>query len=159
MYVCTCMYVYVYMHVEDKRKVYTEQEATDIAYASSGTVLWTNKCDLYENKPGGPHAEVLMIQDNSLPYTITDIKIKNSPCYECSQRLINYYRYYSNKPTIWIGQIWHMNDYDDDNGLLNLMREGFTIKVWNMLHFKMHGYSRVTTSYLCNIYLCTHNRL
>ena len=111
-------------------KVYTEQKAADIAYASSGTVLWTNKCDLYENTPGGPHAEVLMIQDNSLPYTITDIKIKNSPCYKCSQRLINYYKYYSNKPTIWIGQICCMNDPDDDNGLLNLMREGFTITVW-----------------------------
>ena len=71
--------------------------------------------------------------------------IKNSPCSYCSKELLNYFRGYP-KPTIYVGKIWRTGDMNDDNGLIDLMRNGFSIKVWTDLHNKVYGRSNSTAA-------------
>ena len=52
------------------------------------------------------------------------------------------------KPTIYVGRIWHLNDKNDDQGLINLMKAGFKIKVWETLHTMMYKSDPITTNYL-----------
>ena len=90
----------------------------------------------------------MFIKDRSNnPNHITTLWIKNSPCADCSRALIEYFNHYR-KPTIYVGRIWHLNDRNDDQGLINLMRAGFKIKVWETLHTKMYGSDPITTNYL-----------
>ena len=90
----------------------------------------------------------MFIKDRSNnPNHITTLWIKNSPCADCSRALIEYFNHYR-KPTIYVGRIWHLNDRNDDQGLINLMRADFKIKVWKTLHTKMYGSDPITTNYL-----------
>ena len=76
----------------------------------------------------------MFIKDRSNnPNDITTLWIKNSPCDKCSRALLEYFKDY-HKPTIYVGKIWRPNDRSDDQGLINLMKAGFKIEVWETLH-------------------------
>ncbi len=47
-----------------------------------------------------------------------------------------------------MGRIWHLGDTQDDNGLKEMMREGFKLKVWNKLHNRMYSGDTTTANYL-----------
>ena len=64
--------------------------------------------------------------------------IKNSPCADCSRALYKYFNHY-HKPIIYVGQVWRLRNRNDNEGLKNLMKAGFEIKVWETLHTKMYG--------------------
>ena len=105
----------------------------------------------YLNTPGREHAEIMFINDRpNNPNHITTLWIKNSPCADCSRALIEYFNHYC-KPTIYVGRIWHLYDKNDDQGLINLMKAGFKIEVWEKLHKMMHGSSATTTNYLSKL--------
>ena len=56
--------------------------------------------------------------------------ITNSPCSDCAQRLIKHFKSCHTKPDISIGKIYQQQKEKDDEGLQDLMKEGFNIKVW-----------------------------
>ena len=88
----------------------------------------------------------MFINDRSNnPNDITTLWIENSPCAKCSRALLGYFKNH-HKPTIYVGQIWRPNNRNDDQGLINLMKAGFKIKVWGM--FSMFG---STAKYLHNL--------
>ena len=70
------------------------------------------------------------------PDHIKALWIKNSPCANCSRALLEYFNHY-HKPTIYVGKIWQLNKRNDDQGLINLMKAGFKIRVWETLHAKL----------------------
>ena len=80
------------------------------------------------------------------PDHITTLWIKNSPCADCSRELIEYFENH-HKPTIYVGKIWHFDD-KNDRGLINLMKAGFKIKVWETLHNMMYGSNPTTEDHL-----------
>ena len=105
----------------------------------------------YLNTPGKQHAEIMFINDPS--NNLNDIKtlwIKNSPCAKCSRALLKYFESH-HKPTIYVGRIWHLKNKNDDQGLVNLIKAGFKIKVWEELHNMMYGSSTKTKNYLNEI--------
>lgn len=74
----------------------------------------------------------MFINDRSNnPNHITTLWIENSPCARCSRALLEYFKNH-HKPIIYVEKIWHPNDRNDDQGLINLMKAGFKIKVWGM---------------------------
>ena len=80
------------------------------------------------------------------PDHITTLWIKNSPCADCSRALLEYFENH-HKPTIYVGKIWR---YDDKNdcGLINLMKAGFEIKVWETLNNMMYPLHTKTPDHL-----------
>ena len=83
--------------------------------------------------------------ENSKTKYIDRIYIKNSPCYDCSQALCDYYERKRRKPTIYVGRIWYLDDIIDDEGLRHLMRRNFKLKVWEELHERMYPSGDTTT--------------
>ena len=89
----------------------------------------------------------MFINDKSNnPNDITTLWIKNSPCADCSRALLEYFEDH-HKPTIYVGKIWRFDDKDNQE-LINLMKAGFKIKVWETLHNIMYGSDPITTNYL-----------
>ena len=76
------------------------------------------------------------------------MRIKNSPCHNCSAELINHFRHRHQKPTIFVGQIWRLYNISDREGLRQLLINGFDIRVWNKLHDKMYGSDTSTENYI-----------
>ena len=103
----------------------------------------------YLNTPRGTHAEIMFINDKSINRNlIKELWIKNSPCVHCSGALLDYFKKNHHKPTIYVGRIWHFNDKNDDQGLINLIKAGFKIEVWETLHDMMYGSDTRTKDYL-----------
>ena len=76
----------------------------------------------------------MFIKDRSNnPNDITTLWIKNSPCDKCSKALRKYFEDH-HKPTIYVGKIWRFDNINDDQELINLMKAGFKIKVWETIH-------------------------
>ena len=100
---------------------------------------------MFINSPGGPHAEIMLINSNERP---KKIYITNSPCQNCSNALRQHFAYSSSKPTILVGRIWHLNNEEDDEGLRQLLREGFNIEVWDELHERMYPNDSLTRNYI-----------
>ena len=94
-------------------ETYTEEEAMDMAIKAQGlTILRTNEGKIYKSgiKSGGKYAEEMFIKNTNNPGSITAIWIKNSPCNQCAEKLIDFFKSYSNKPCIYVGHIYHEND-------------------------------------------------
>ena len=132
--------IYEYMTNED--------EVAGRAAKEPGTLLWINEEQVFINTPGGKHAEILFITSKKQPLHISTMRIKNSPCHNCSTELINHFRHRHQKPTIFVGRIWHPDDPSDREGLQQLLINGFDIRVWNKLHDKMYGSDTRTENYI-----------
>ena len=87
----------------------------------------------------------MLISSDIDPNSITTIHIKNSPCCKCSEALRRHFSKRRSKPTILVGRIWHLNDEDDDAGLIRLLKEGFKLTVWNKLHDRMYRQEDTST--------------
>lgn len=90
---------------------------------------------------------MMFMKGQSTPQNITALWIKNTPCANCSKALVEYFKNHD-KPTLYVGQIWHLSDRDDDQGLVNLIKAGFKIKVWEKLHNIIHRSNTRTAEYL-----------
>lgn len=105
----------------------------------------------YLNIRGGTHAEIKFINDRSNnPNDITTLWIKNAPCAKCSRALLEYFESHR-KPTIYVGRIWRLDNENDKQGLINLIKAGFKIKIWEELHNMMYRSSTKTKNYLKEI--------
>ena len=58
--------------------MYDETEVAQRAIQEHGTLLWTNEREVFINTPGGEHAEILFIDSNQQPNSITTLWIENS---------------------------------------------------------------------------------
>lgn len=105
------------------------EKAAEMAFTTEGTLLRTNTRHIYWSEPY-EHAEKVFIRRTSAS-DINSIWIKNSPCADCSRRLINYFSMRFTKPTIYIGKIWDGDDSNNRQGLKNMIMKGFTLEVWN----------------------------
>lgn len=119
---------YMYMY-EGK---YTVLEAAKIASTSRAkqeTILLIDNGTMYVNtgEDANEHAEMVMMKDNQLS-DISKIYIRNTPCYDCSTEMITFYK--KRKPTIYIGKIWKGNSEKNDEGLMKLIKSGFTLRGW-----------------------------
>ncbi|XP_019854781.1 PREDICTED: uncharacterized protein LOC109583766 [Amphimedon queenslandica] len=116
------------------------------------TPLLTNTGEVYRNDKDD-HAEIKFIDDNKDPFEITDLLIKNSPCHECSEKLLKHFEDLNNKPTIHVGRIWHLYDSDDDNGIIELLKDEFDIIVWEDLHSLIcTKHPSLTSNYIKRLY-------
>ena len=125
-----------------------EDEVAERAAKEPGTLLWINEEQVFINTPGGKHAEILFITSKKQPHHTSTMKIKNSPCHNCSTELINHFRRQHQKPTIFVGRIWHLDDSSHRKGLQQLLKNGFNIRVWKKLHDKMYGSDTSTENYI-----------
>ena len=99
----------------------------------------TNKRELYRSDKND-HAEAKFCKDISVPVraeSIDKIWIKNSPCANCSQKLLNCFKGIRKKPEILIGRIYRLDDKDDFKEMKNLYANGFEVRTWN--EFLMHS--------------------
>ena len=112
---------------------YTDDEAIKLFHEMEGvTLLWTNKGRVHINSLTR-HAEIVFIKDTPNPEDITGLWITNSPCYNCAQHLIKHFKSCHPKPDIFIGNIYQQEKEKmkkNDEGLQDLMKEGFKIQVW-----------------------------
>ena len=104
------------------------EKAAEMAFTTEGTLLRINTGHIYWSEPY-EHAEKVFIRQTCAS-DIHSIWIKNSPCADCSRRLINHFSMRSTKPTIYIGKIWDGGDSDNRQGLKNMIMKGFTLDVW-----------------------------
>ena len=116
----------------DPNKDHTDDEAIKLAHKMNRvTLLRTNKGRVHINSLTR-HAEIVFVEDPDTPNPedITGLWITNSPCYNCAQRLIKHFKSCRTKPDIFIGNIYQQEKEKNDEGLLDLMKEGFKIQVW-----------------------------
>ena len=114
----------------DQKKEYTNEETVKLAHEMKGvTILLTNEGRVYWNTKR-KHAEIVFIEDTQNPKEVTKLSIKTSPCSNCAQHLIAYFKFCDIKPDIFIGKIYRQRIKGDDEGLQDLMKEGFNIQVW-----------------------------
>ena len=109
--------------IEDTVKLADEMKGVRILHAQ------TNKGKVYRSSQTR-HAEIVFIENTPNPEDITGLWITNSPCYNCAQRLITHFKSCHTKPDIFIGKIYQQQKKEDDEGLQDLMKEGFNIQVW-----------------------------
>ena len=89
---------------------------------------------------------------STLAINITTMWIKNSPCAECSKVLVRFFKNCDNKPEIYVGRTWHPKYHANREGLIQLMRQGFKISVWEEFHLMMYGKKNtniIITSEIC----------
>ena len=125
-----------------------EDEVAERAAKELGTLLWINEEQVFINTPGGKHAEILFITSKKQPLHISTMRITNSPCQNCSTELINHFYHQRQKPAIFVGRIWHLDDPNHREGLRQLLINGFDIRVWQTLHDKMYGSDTSTENYI-----------
>ena len=114
----------------DPKKYYTDDEAIKLAQEMKGvTLLRTNEGRVYINSQMR-HVEIVFIEDTPNPRFITGLWITNSPCSDCAQCLMTYFKSCHTKPDIFIGKIYQQQKKHDGEGLQDLMKEGFKIQVW-----------------------------
>lgn len=114
----------------DPNRDYTNDEAIELFHKMKRvTLLRTNKGRVHINYPPR-HAEIVFIENTPNPVDITGLWITNSPCYNCAQHLITHFKSRHTKPDIFIGKIYQQQKKEDDEGLQDLMKEGFNIDVW-----------------------------
>ena len=116
----------------DPKKDYTVDEAIKLADEMKGVTILharTNKGKVYRSSLTR-HAEIVFIENKPNPEDITGLWITNSPCSDCAQRLITHFKSCHTKPDIFIGKIYQQEKEKNDEGLLDLMKEGFNIEVW-----------------------------
>ena len=139
-------------HNRQEEKCFSEYEAAQIAHSEDHvTHLLANEGRLYRNesKPS-KHAEVILTEKTQAR-NITKIWIKNSPCAQCSQVLIQFFNN-CRKPIIYVGRIYRPNNQEDREGLMNLVQQGFELKVWETFHtMKPDPDSRETHDYLRDV--------
>ncbi|XP_019849090.1 PREDICTED: uncharacterized protein LOC109580418 [Amphimedon queenslandica] len=116
----------------DDSEYHSESDACDKAKKKDGNFLRTSKGKVYTSTPDSIHVVIQFIKDKPLPSNNTELWIKKSPCSSCSSRLLDLYKF-SPKPTLYIGAISRPHHSDDDKGLIQLLKEGFNIKVWDPL--------------------------
>ena len=104
-----------------------EDEVAERADKKPGTLLWINEEQVFINTPGGKHAEILFITSKKQPLHISTMRIKNSPCQNCSTELINHFHHQHQKPAIFVGRIWHLDDPNHREGLRQLLINGLSI--------------------------------
>ena len=141
-----------------QEKCFSEYEAAQIAHSEDHvTHLLTNEGWLYRSKSNpSKHAEVILTEKTQAR-NITEIWIKNSPCAQCSQVLIQFFNN-CRKPIIYVGRIYRPDNQEDREGLMNLVQQGFELKVWETLHTMMYDpYSRKTHNYLRDVKQTAHN--
>ena len=103
-----------------------------MAFSTEGTLLRINTGHIYWSKRNQQHAEKVFVNTTSISASdVSSIWIKNSPCADCSRRLIDHFSMTDIKPTIYIGKIWEGNNRYNCQGLRNMIMEGFTLQVWN----------------------------
>ena len=108
-------------------ETYTEEEAVEMANTARGlTILRTNEGKIYKSgmKSGEKHAEERFMEKTKDPGSITAIWIKNSPCNQCAEKLIAFFKFYS-KPCIYVGRI-----YKENEKLKEMKEDKFTFRVW-----------------------------
>ena len=126
--------IYMYITEEgprvDSNKDHTDDEAIKLFHKKNRvTLLRTNKGRVHINSRTR-HAEIDFIENTPNPEDITGLWITNSPCYNCAQHLITHFKSCDTKPNIFIGKIYQQEKEKNDEGLLDLMKEGFNIQVW-----------------------------
>ena len=147
-------------HNREEERCSSEYEAAQIAHSEDHvTHLLTNEGKLYRSNSDPPytHAEFIFTRKTQA-HNITEIWIKNSPCAQCSQVLIQFFKNCRKKPIIYVGRIYRPDNQEDNEGLMNLVQQGFELKVWETLHTMMYGsYSRKTHNYLRDVKQTAHN--
>ena len=117
----------------DPNRDYTDDEAIKLFHEMKCvTLLRTNKGRVRINSRK-KDAEIVFIKDTPNPEDITGLWITNSPCYNCAQHLIKHFKSCRKKPDIFIGNIYQQEKEKmkkNDEGLQDLMKEGFKIQVW-----------------------------
>ena len=114
----------------DPNRDYTDDEAIELSHKMKRvTLLRTNKGKVYRSTLTR-HAEIVFIENTPNPCFITGLWITNSPCSDCAQHLIAHFQSCHTKPDIFIGKIYQQQKEKDDEGLQDLKKEGFNIKVW-----------------------------
>ena len=101
-----------------------------------------------QGKPGADHAVELFVSTNTQPDQITELYIKESPCYTCSSKLIEHFRQSHKKPALFLAKIRHLHNVSDREGLRQLIQEGFDINPWTHLHYLMEGDDTTTREYI-----------
>ena len=110
----------------DQKKYYGDDDP--LFHEMKGvTLLRTNKGKVYRSTLTR-HAEIVFIENTPNPVDITELWITNSPCSDCAQCLITHFKSCHTKPDIFIGKIYQQKK--DDEGLQDLMKEGFNLNVW-----------------------------
>ena len=130
---------------QENKATYTEQEAVEIALKERHTtVLLTSEGKIYYSycsndklQEHDVHAERVFLKESNNLKSISYLYIKNSPCAECSSVLIKSYKMYPDKPKIYIGRIYNLDNTKDKEGLKHLLLEGFEIEVWKSLNEKL----------------------
>ena len=118
----------------DPNREYTDDEAIKLARKMKRvTLLRTNEGKISKTTVIKRHAEIEFIENTPNPEDITELWITNSPCYNCAQHLIQHFKSCHTKPDIFIGKIYQQEKEKmkrNDEGLQDLMKEGFNIQVW-----------------------------
>ena len=144
-----------------REKRCTEDEVVKMATEDQEhTYLWLNDGRVFKNSGKHSHAETAFMKSAGARQ-VTEIRIKNSSCSNCARNLVRFYNdswilyllsylgiVSMEKPTIYVGSIYRKKTGDvvafDDDGLKILLRERFTLKVWEKMHSAMHPNSRQT---------------
>ena len=138
-----------YYEKPQEEKRYTEDEVVEMATEDQEhTYLWLNDGRVFKNsgKHSSEHAETAFM--NSVDARqVAEFRIKNSSCSDCARNLVHFYRNVR-KPTIYVGSIYRKKTGGaaafDDDGLKILLRERFTVEMWEKMHSAMHPRSRQT---------------
>ena len=104
------------------------------AVSRRGTLLYTDDERTYWSTRF-KHAEEVFIRETKHQdiSNIKEIRIKNSPCSWCADKLIEHFAFQPDKPTMYIGKIWngaHGNRWTNREGLRRMKRNGFHLRVW-----------------------------
>lgn len=112
----------------------TLDDASRMAFTKQGTVLYDSKIGKIYWSTEQRHAEDIFLDQGEIGGGDV-LYLKNSPCTNCTDRLIWCYRLISSKPIIYIGKRWipHMYrnlNYNAERELSKLIANGFTLNVW-----------------------------
>ena len=115
------------------KQYYSEKEAAIMAANErSFTHLRTNTGKLYRSTFFS-HPIEGFIKNTIDCAAITKLWINKMPCANCSYKLINFYKYNEDKPTLYIGEVY-CNPTRDREGLKQLLQNGFKLKMWRRLN-------------------------
>lgn len=149
----------IILHIDER---FTVKEAVTLAYKNINkhrTLLRTNEgmvrqhtidcqasftLQIYLSEKN-EHAEIEFTTKEKFPGRITALWITNSPCAECSEKLITFFKNKVEKPTLYIGKIYK-GDWDANRKkLIELVKNGFNIEVWEELNQLLFPDNGITT--------------
>ena len=115
----------------------TLDEAATAAFntgSGEGTVLYDNIINkiYWSTKNKKKHAEEVFLE-KGVTGEGDELYFKNSPCENCTNKLIEHYGQITIKPTIYIGKIWkpQISYYNAKTELRKLKKNGFRLKTWS----------------------------